>query len=128
MQLSRRATVLVGDDEPLLRNLTERILAPQGFRVLKAADTDEAVQLVEVTPEIDVVLLDATMPPRGVGDALGTIRAHLPRVGVILTSGEALSRPLARELDACDGLFLRKPFAPDALLRAVEQMLDAGSG
>lgn len=118
-----RATVLVGDDEPLLRKLTARILAPQGFEVLTAADGDEAVRAVDERPDVDVVLLDANMPPAGAGEALRAIRRRRPGVGVVLTSGTSLAPELERELAEGDGIFLRKPFAPAALVRALEDVL-----
>ncbi len=117
------ATVLVGDDEPLLRKLTERILAPRGFQVVTVADGDAAVRAVERRPDIGVVLLDANMPPEGAGAALRAIRELRPRVRVILTSGEALPPDLDREIADGEGLFLRKPFAPEALVRAVSDAL-----
>jgi len=121
-----RPAVLVADDEPLLQRLIERVLAGAGYPVVVAADGDAAVRCVE-RPQpgaaIGAVVLDVTMPPHGGDEALARIVALRPDVGVVLTSGAALGPALRAALDRHRGVFLRKPFAPGALLGAIDESL-----
>jgi CheY-like chemotaxis protein len=123
MTVRRPVTVLVGDDEPLLRRLAARILAPLGYDVLLAADAEDAVRIVRSAPALDLVVLDANLPPRGAAEALREIRTLRPAVGVIVTSGEGPGADLAREIAASGGPFLRKPFSAEALVSALEAAL-----
>jgi DNA-binding NtrC family response regulator len=115
-------TVLVADDEPLLRDLVQRLLEREGFRVCAASEPDQALGLLGSTPEIAVALLDMRMFPNGEA-TLRTIRARHPRTGLILASGALPSRSLQETLEACGGTFLKKPFPPQALVQLLREML-----
>lgn len=121
-----RPAVLVADDEPLLQRLVQRILAGAGFPVFVAGDGDEAVRCVEQQTNghrIEAVVIDVTMPPAGGDEALARIMKLRPDLGVVLTSGSALAPALRALLDRHEGVFLQKPFAPDALIGAVGESL-----
>lgn len=83
-----RGTILFVDDEPILRSLGERMLKQLGFNVLVAADGCEAVELFTLRGnEIDLVLMDLTMPRMDGAEAFEELRRLNPRVKVILVSG-----------------------------------------
>ncbi|MBK7908584.1 MAG: response regulator [Gemmatimonadetes bacterium] len=113
------AAVLVVDDEPAVRDVTRRLLARQGFEVLDAASGEEGVQkLVAASDRVGCVLLDLTMPGMDGIETLRRMRAAVPAVKVVMTSGHT-----ERELrDRLDGYgvsgYLEKPFDFNALLRA----------
>jgi DNA-binding NtrC family response regulator len=120
------AAVLVADDEPLLQRLMERILVGAGFAVLVAGDGDAALRWLEDAargPGIGAVVLDVSMPPDGGDGTLARVGSSRPDLGVVMTSGAALAPHQREALERHDGVFLQKPFSPEALVRAVDEVL-----
>lgn len=119
-----RRTVLLADDEAPVRRLARMTLERLGFRVLEAADGREAVSLFAARrDEVDVVLLDVTMPELDGFGALREIRSLEPTVPALLVSG------LPAEDDAIpEGgptSFLSKPYGLEELGREVRDLLEA---
>ena len=113
--------VLVADDEAQLLALCGRVLRRRGYEVLTARDGDEAVRAAAARRgEVRVVVMDATISPAGAAPACGEILRMLGDVALIVTSGGDLEAPVSELLAAHRGVFLRKPFSPAALVRAVE--------
>jgi len=116
--------VLVAEDEPPLERLMKRVLERAGYEVLVACDGETALETIATHGErIDIAVLDAAIAPRGCAEILERIAAERPGVGLVLASGEALRSRVRERMLAYDGIFLRKPFAPQALLQAVEDSL-----
>ena len=108
---SGAGTVLVVDDEPMIRRLASRILKEAGYRVLVAGDGDEALRIYGEDPHrIDVVLLDMSMPGKSGAAVLAALKQQHQDVKVVLMSGFAESEAL-RMVGANGFLaFLHKPF------------------
>ena len=119
-------TVLVVDDEPLLRALAVRTLAGAGYRCLDAADAADALRVIEREQgRLDLVVTDVVMPGMsggGLGEQLAALRPGLP---VLYTSGFPDEDAIRRGLLAEGKPFLQKPFAPNDLARKVREVLDA---
>lgn len=120
-------TILVVDDEVLIRLVIAEYLRDCGYRVHEAANADEAVTVLN-TPEvaIDLVLSDVVMPGGSMdGFALARrIRSDHPGVKVMLTSGFARSAQLAADL--CEsGPLMRKPYEPQHVVDRIKQLLAA---
>ena len=64
-----KATVLIADDDPMLRAIGAELLSEEGYRILEAEDGDEAMRLIETEP-VDLLVLDMLMPNK---DGLETI-------------------------------------------------------
>ncbi len=123
-ELHRSGLILVVDDEASLRNLISRTLNAQGYETLTAADGVQALQVLEHQPDIDLVLLDLTMPEKdGLAVYLEIVRLQLP-VRVVLMSG--YSEHAIGQLSAGGAVapaFLSKPFRANDLLAAVSSSL-----
>ena len=118
-----RPAVLIADDESILRRLMRRVLESGGHIVREAADGDEALDALRTGHgNIDVVVLDLGMPPHGSLTTLERVLALRPDVGIVLTSGLPPDPDVGALLLRHRGLFLQKPFAPDALQRAVSSL------
>ena len=122
-------TVLVVDDEEVVRALAAKTLSSAGYRVMVARHGDEAIEIVRAhSAEIQVVLLDLSMPGRSGLEVQAVMREIAPELRVILSSGfsaESLDSPEA--LIGGAAAFLPKPYGARALLQTLRQVLD-GSG
>ena len=116
--------VLIADDEPLLRRLMKRVLEASGLRVEAVGDGDEALAALAAAPdEIAVVVLDLSMPPYGGLETMQRLLEIRPDVGVVITSGLPPEAAMDALLARHRAIFLQKPFAPEALRRAVHDRL-----
>jgi PAS domain S-box-containing protein len=117
-------TILLADDEPMIRTLARTILERYGYRVLLADDGVEAIQLYEQHKgEIALVILDLTMPRLSGHDALQHLLQIDPHVRVLLASGyspEHLDQTYHEHIAG----FISKPFRPDQLAATVREVLD----
>jgi two-component system, cell cycle sensor histidine kinase and response regulator CckA len=115
------ATVLVADDEMRLLRLMERVLASHGHAVLTARDGNEALRAFEAhREEIEVAVLDASIVPDGAAPIVEALLEARPDLGVVVTSG-GLRADEPSPLRRPGVLWLPKPFAADALARAVAE-------
>lgn len=120
----RGKTVLLADDEPLVREVARRVLELAGLRVLLAQDGREAVEIFSrEAAQIDLVVLDLVMPEVDgptAGAAIRRMRADVPVVGA---SGYAADRALEQARAAGFSSFLPKPYTMDGLLDALRAAL-----
>ena len=117
------ARVLVVDDEDLVREVAARSLEQAGFRVQRARNGREALQILETAPRFDLVVSDVVMPVMGgreLGQRLGAIMPDLPIIWMSGHPREALSDIVGT---AEENHYLQKPVAPDYLVRAVRRVL-----
>ncbi|MBN9120893.1 MAG: response regulator, partial [Planctomycetes bacterium] len=113
-------TVLVVDDEELIRKLAALTLEARGYRVLQAADGQQAVDLYTAERErVDLVLLDLTMPVLSGHEAFRHLLKLNPRVRVVFASGYAVEQLTDLEKERMAG-FVKKPYRPNELILAVE--------
>ncbi len=113
-------SVLVIDDEACVREVIESMLIDRGVRVHSAADGSEGIELFRTYQhEIDVVLLDLTMPGRSGHEVMQELRAIDPAVRIVIVSGYSEGEVSARSPGAPADDFLRKPFTLQALLEHV---------
>jgi PAS domain S-box-containing protein len=122
--IAASGTVLVAEDEPLVRRMLMRLLESAGYRVLEAADGVEAVNVFGAhADEIDLAILDVVMPRLDGWGAYQRIRARRPDVAVLFCSGYAEGIvPTEIAQDACR--FIGKPFEADALLGAAQSAIE----
>ncbi len=114
-------TVLVVDDEPLIRRVVERMLTGAGFKAILAASGDEALERLAdpaVASEIALVILDLSMPGLSGQELRRRLREVAPHARVLYFSGYAFDAP-----DASDAV-LEKPTTEANLLRKVRETLD----
>ena len=83
-----KQVVLVVEDDPLLRMMAVDLVEDAGFHAIEASGADEAMEIMESRPDIDVLFTDVDMPGsmNGVGLANWARRGNSP-LGIVLTSG-----------------------------------------
>ena len=125
-----RGSVLVAEDEEVVRQFTSRVLERAGYKVVAAASADEALGLLEAGGEFVAIVTDVVMPGLSGTDLAATVLDRFPTVGVVLLSGYT-----AETLDLTGVLergaqFVGKPFTPgqltDAVHAARREGVDAG--
>jgi len=117
------ATVLLVEDEETVRSLTRRVLWRGGYRVLEAADGEQALELARGHDgRIDLLLTDVVMPGGGGRKLAAAMRALRPETPVLYMSGYPGDAVAEHGLEPGVNL-LQKPFSPVALLHRVAEAL-----
>jgi CheY-like chemotaxis protein len=120
---AKGSTILVVDDEEIVRNSLKRALTRFGYRVLEAGDGPSAlVEMQAADPPVDLVILDLVLPGGGAG-VFELLKAVRPEVRVLISSGYSPDADAARGLvERVEG-FLPKPYELSQLKTAVSQAL-----
>jgi DNA-binding response OmpR family regulator len=114
-------TVLVVDDEPIVREVVVRYLEREGYRTLEAGDGDAARETIE-RDGADLVVLDVMLPGTDGLELCRWIRSRSELPVIMLTArGEEADRIVGLELGADD--YLTKPFSPRELAARVRSVL-----
>ncbi|MFT8596678.1 response regulator [Acetobacter orientalis] len=113
-------TILVVDDEPGVRAVTAGFLRRAGYKVLEAASGMEALQKVDDSPEIALVVMDVMMPGMNGNEAARHIQVKKPHLPVLFVTGYTDLGLLPAGVTV-----LHKPYTRDALLADVRAMLAA---
>jgi DNA-binding NtrC family response regulator len=109
----RRLTVLLVEDEPLLRMFSADAFSEAGFNIIEAGTADEAASILKAREDVEAVVTDIQTP--GTLDGLGLVRLVYetnPRIARLLVSGRV--RPAPEDMPP-DTLFVAKPYDADAL-------------
>ena len=118
-------TILLVEDEDVVRDLTRRVLERQGYTVLACADGAEAIALAERDDRmIDLLLTDVVMPGLRGYEVARLVAASRPEIKILYMSGYAEEALVGRPALAASAL-IEKPFAVDALARRVRETLEA---
>ncbi|MBP1731231.1 MAG: domain S-box-containing protein, partial [Deltaproteobacteria bacterium] len=123
-QALQKATVLVVEDEDIIRELMMGILTREGLTVLEASDGKKAIELLAAkTPQIDLVILDMVMPVLKGEEVLKWMRENGANAKVIVSSG--LMSELQREKLKSWGIdvFLDKPYRDQDIIATVRKAL-----
>jgi CheY-like chemotaxis protein len=119
-------TIMLAEDEFLIRELTGNILRKQGYTVLECANGGEALYLVENDPNLKIALLltDIVMPQIGGKDLAEKIKKKIPGIKSLFMSGYTDGVMFQQGLLTPGTAFIAKPFTPDKLILKVREVLD----
>lgn len=110
-------TVLVVDDQDVVRDVIRLSLESAGYRVLDAATPNAAIELArEAGESVDLLVTDVVMPEMDAFELAERITCELPAVRVLYTSGYTNA--------AAEGAFIQKPFTPAQLIEKVRSVID----
>jgi len=115
-------TILLVEDEDMVRAIAERALTLQGYRIICATDGEEGLALLDAHDDIDLLLTDVVMPSMD-GPTLGKqARLKRPNLPILFMSGYA-EESLRQEITLDNVNFLPKPFSVQQLAEAVKTAL-----
>jgi signal transduction histidine kinase/ActR/RegA family two-component response regulator len=120
VELTGSHTILLAEDEDIVRELVTAILEQRGYNVLAAADGEGALSVAAAFPErIDLLVTDVVMPRRGGRELATALVTERPEVKVLFMSGYTDDAAIRRDVLDVGIPFLQKPFSADELAEAV---------
>lgn len=119
-QKTKRAVVLVVEDDLFIRLAAAAMVADAGFDVVEAGNADEAIAILEMRSDIHVVFTDIQMPGTMDGLKLARfVRTRWPPIHIIATSGMVQ----VGEMDLpIGGRFFGKPYSSDQITNALREL------
>lgn len=119
-----QGTILIIDDQEVIRSVSKEMLELIGYNVLVAESGAEGIALFAAhAAEIDLIILDMIMPGMSGSEAFQRLRAIRPDIRIILASGYSLEGEVADVLSwGCQG-FLQKPFHSTQLAQKVAEVI-----
>ena len=123
--LKGKESILVIDDEEMVRNVTEAMLQSMGYRVIKAESGEEALNIYQSRHRmIDLVILDMIMPGMNGAETFDQLKTINRDVKVILSSGYSLNGQATDIIDKGCRAFAQKPFSIAELSQKIRSVLD----
>ncbi|MCJ7617043.1 MAG: response regulator, partial [Desulfobacterales bacterium] len=119
-------TILLVDDEEILRNHGKDMLARFGYKVITAEDGEKAIELYKAKKDnIDLIILDVGMPGMGGHKCMDELLRINPEVKVIICSGYDIRRGKIKEsLESGAFEFIGKPYRMKDMIKKVREVLD----
>ena len=119
-------TILVVEDEDMVRSLTHQILEECGYTVLEASNGVEALSIYEKHDcHIDLLMTDVVMPQMGGRELAERFAQIYPQMCVLFTSGYTDDAVVRHGIIEAETNFIQKPFAPDGLAHKIREIMDA---
>ena len=114
-------TILLVDDEESIMFFLQKLLIREGYNIIKANNGKEAVEIYKSNPDnIDLILMDITMPIMSGIEACKELSTHDPDVTILMMS--AYSKESFEEMDNIN--FIRKPIYPTDLMGKIGKLLE----
>jgi two-component system, cell cycle sensor histidine kinase and response regulator CckA len=123
MTRKSRVTILLVDDDPLIRSLGRELLEHLGYRVAAAGDGPEALDTYQQLGGVDLVILDYYLPGQDGYQLLREFKSRDARVRVLVASGFLAPRDVARLKQGGAMGLINKPYRVGELARRIEQAL-----
>jgi len=118
-------TILLIDDEKIVRQVEEEIISEIGYKVITASSGKEAVDIYKAQKdEIDIVVLDMIMPEMGGEKTFQALKQINPDVKVLLASGYSVTDQATKILEQGNGEYIQKPFGMKSLSQKLRKVLD----
>ena len=118
-------TILVVDDDEVVREATKEVLESIGYRVLEAIDGEDAIRQFEANREvISLIITDVVMPKIGGVKAIEQIKEIDPDVKAIYSTGYNKDQIMQGEIPTSEFPILTKPFVVEDLSRVIREQLD----
>jgi CheY-like chemotaxis protein len=110
-----RQTILVVEDEFMIRADTADVLAAEGLEVIEASDAEEALDVLATRRDVTILFTDVNLPGMDGLQLVALVRRRWPDIHVIVTSGRVGP-------DEVPGLFIGKPYRPKIVAETVRSL------
>lgn len=126
-EISEGGTILIADDEDLIRNTLERILKSLSYSVITASEGSEAIEIIRQNANrIDAVFLDLIMPKMSGAEVLQKIREIDKQLPVIIISGFSTLSSFDEAINMGANAFLQKPFKKEDVIKTLTKIQHKG--
>jgi two-component system cell cycle sensor histidine kinase/response regulator CckA len=116
-------TVLLVEDEPMVRAVAERALTRHGYKVITANNGEEALEVIDRGDEIELLISDVVMPGMDGPAMVAEARKSRPELPILFMSGYA-EEQLRKSIDLDKVAFLPKPFSVQELAEAARKAIE----
>ncbi len=117
-------TILIADDEKMLREMTSESLSDMGYRTLEAEDGEQALNIYRKNPgAVDLVLLDLVMPKAGGYETFMQMKTINPEVKVIITTGYSFNENIPELITKGVKEVVMKPYSISDLLQLISEVI-----
>ena len=121
--VGERSTILLVDDDDMIRSLLVETLEPQGYRIILADSGRDAVQIArEYKGRIDLLFTDVAMANMDGTELDQILREDHPDIKTLFMSGYSRAQATQKGIPP-DALFLQKPFMPDQVVKTINKLL-----
>jgi two-component system, cell cycle sensor histidine kinase and response regulator CckA len=110
-------TILVVDDQDVVRDVIKLTLESEGYTVIEASSPNAAIELARSAESIDLLVTDIVMPEMDAFELAQRVNTEIPGIRILYTSGYTDA--------AAEGPFIQKPFTPRQLVEKVSAVLAA---
>lgn len=125
MDEDKRSTILLIEDDEVIRDLYRKIFEFRGYRVIEAVDGNDGIEkFLEHRNDISLLVTDVMMPGKNGREAYEEIIKTNSDVKIIFTSG--YNSELTKQLQDEGFHYLKKPFSPEELLQRIAEVLGEG--
>jgi two-component system, cell cycle sensor histidine kinase and response regulator CckA len=108
-------TILVVDDQDVVRDVIKLTLESEGYTVIEASSPNAAIELARGAGTIDLLVTDIVMPEMDAFELAQRVNTEIPGIRILYTSGYTDA--------AAEGPFIQKPFTPQQLVDKVSAVL-----
>jgi len=123
--LRGKETILLVEDEEMVRNLTTEILELSGYTVISVQNGIEALKICDSGDnKFDLLMTDVVMPQMGGRELSEKLSARFPNLSILLTSGYTDDAVVRHGVIESTSNFIQKPFSPDSLTIKIREILD----
>ena len=119
-------TIILVEDEPLVRSMCTKLLRNHGYTVLEAANGEEALRSIDqyCGQKIDLLVTDVVMPQMGGLQLANLLANSRPEIKIVLMSGYTDETIIVGQAEVDGKAFLQKPFVIGSLLHKIREVLD----
>jgi len=124
--VEKKSNILVVDDEPTVCRSLEKVLRRKGYEVSQVLNVSAALDSLGVGQKFDLIIADLMMPQVGGLELLKIVKERWPQTPVLIITGYASIASAVEATQHGAGGYLPKPFTPEELEQAVDQVMSAG--
>jgi len=123
------ATILVIEDEEMVRRITAKTLQRAGFDVLSASTLEEALERIQAHQrEPSVLLTDVRMPGRSGPEVAAALSRRLPRLRTVYMSAYTPQEAIGAGMPDEGAIFIQKPYTAEGLVRRIREVVEEARG